>query len=226
MTRVGAHVKLERGGIMILYHGSPNKIVVPTFGLGEERHDYGKGFYLTADLNLAKEWAVCRPESESGFVHSFELDTDGLEIFDFEKENILCWLSELMKHRAAADSKRYRVLAEKFIAKYGKDTSDADVIKGWRANASYFYIAKAFVRDEVDIDILEELMQLGGLGIQWCLKSEKAYAHLKNLAEIIPVDYHEFNAKYNERDSKARINMMALIDSDKNNVEKVFSTLV
>ena len=39
MTRVGAHVKLERGGIMILYHGSPNKIVVPTFGLGEERHD-------------------------------------------------------------------------------------------------------------------------------------------------------------------------------------------
>jgi len=226
MTRVGAHVKLERGGIMILYHGSPNKIVVPTFGLGEERHDYGKGFYLTADLNLAKEWAVCRPESESGFVHSFELDTDGLEIFDFEKENILCWLSELMKHRAAADSKRYRVLAEKFIAKYGKDTSDADVIKGWRANASYFYIAKAFVRDEVDIDILEELMQLGGLGIQWCLKSEKAYAHLKNLDEIIPVDYHEFNAKYNERDSKARINMMALIDSDKNNVEKVFSTLV
>ena len=226
MTRVGAHVKLERGGIMILYHGSPNKIVVPTFGLGEERHDYGKGFYLTADLNLAKEWAVCRPESESGFVHSFELDTDGLEILDFEKENILCWLSELMKHRAAADSKRYRVLAEKFIAKYGKDTSCADVIKGWRANASYFYIAKAFVRDEVDIDILEELMQLGGLGIQWCLKSEKAYAHLKNLDEIIPVDYHEFNAKYNERDSKARINMMALIDSDKNNVEKVFSTLV
>ena len=211
---------------MILYHGSPNKIVVPTFGLGEERHDYGKGFYLTADLNLAKEWAVCRPESGSGFVHSFELDTDGLVIFDFEKENILCWLSELMKHRAAADSKRYRVLAEKFIAKYGKDTSDADVIKGWRANASYFYIAKAFVRDEVDIDILEELIQLGGLGIQWCLKSEKAYAHLKNLDEIIPVDYHEFNAKYNERDSKARINMMALIDSDKNNVEKVFSTLV
>lgn len=211
---------------MILYHGSPNKIVTPTFGLGEERHDYGKGFYLTADLNLAKEWAVCRPETESGFVHSFELDIDGLDIFDFEKENILCWLSELMKHRDAADSKRYRVLAEKFIAKYGKDTSAVDVIKGWRANASYFYIVKAFVRDEVDIDILEELMQLGGLGIQWCIKSEKAYQHLKKTEEIIPVDYHEFNAKYNERDTNARINMKTLIDSDKNKVEKVFSTLV
>ena len=38
-----------------------------------------------------------------------------------------------------------------------------DVIKGWRADASYFYIAKAFVRDEIDVEILEELLLLGGL---------------------------------------------------------------
>ena len=211
---------------MILYHGSPDKIVTPTFGLGEERHDYGKGFYLTADLELAKEWAVCKPDSESGYVHTFDLDTSALSVFDYEKENILCWLSELMKHRDAADSKRYKVLAPKFIAKYGKDTTSADVIKGWRANASYFYIAKAFVRDEVDIDILEELMQLGGLGIQWCLKSEKAFASIHKTGEIIPVDYHVFNQKYNQRDAEARIKMKELINSDKNKVEKVFSTLV
>lgn len=211
---------------MLLYHGSPNKIVVPKFGLGQERHDYGKGFYLTEDLNLAKEWAVCRPERESGFVHSFELDTDGLNIFDFEKEDILCWLCELMKHRDAADSKRYRMLSSKFIEKYGKDTDSVDVIRGWRANASFFYIAKAFVRDEVDIDILKELMQLVGLGIQFCIKSEKAYQHLHKIGQVISVDYHEFNAKYNERDANARIRMKELIDSDKNKVEKVFSTLV
>lgn len=211
---------------MILYHGSPEKIVTPTFGLGEERHDYGKGFYLTADLELAKEWAVCRPETESGYVHTFDFDTKDLFIFDYEKESVFCWLSELMKHREAADSKRYMMLAPKFIEKFGKDTSSADVIKGWRANASYFYIAKAFVRDEVDVDILEELMQLGGLGIQWCIKSEKAYKHLKKIGGLIPVDYHEFNAKYNERDSNARIKMKELIDSDRNMVEKVFSTLV
>ena len=211
---------------MLLYHGSPNKIVVPKFGLGQERHDYGKGFYLTEDLTLAKEWAVCRPERESGFVHSFELDTDGLNIFDFEKEDILCWLCELMKHRDAADSKRYRVLSSKFIEKYGKNTNSVDVIRGWRANASFFYIAKAFVRDEVDIDILKELMQLGGLGIQFCIKSEKAYQHLHKTGQVISVDYHEFNAKYNERDANARIRMKELIDSDKNKVEKVFSTLV
>lgn len=37
----------EVNPLLILYHGSPNKEVVPTFGLGEVRHDYGKGFYLT-----------------------------------------------------------------------------------------------------------------------------------------------------------------------------------
>ena len=82
------------------------------------------------------------------------------------------------------------------------------------------------MRDEVDIDILKELMQLGGLGIQFCIKSEKAYQHLHKTGQVISVDYHEFNAKYNERDANARIRMKELIDSDKNKVEKVFSTLV
>ena len=71
-----------------------------------------------------------------------------------------------MKHRDAADSKRYRMLAGKFIEKYGIDTAEYDVIKGWRANASYFNIAKEFVRDNIDMDILEELLSLDGLGIQ------------------------------------------------------------
>jgi len=37
-----------------LYHGSINSVVNPIYGLGNDRHDYGKGFYLTEDLNLAK----------------------------------------------------------------------------------------------------------------------------------------------------------------------------
>ena len=46
---------------IILYHGSPNKIVTPIFGGGDDKHDYGRGFYLTENIGLAKEWAVCRP---------------------------------------------------------------------------------------------------------------------------------------------------------------------
>lgn len=211
---------------LILFHGSPNEIVTPTFGLGNEKHDYGMGFYLTESIDLAKEWAVCRPDETNGWVHKFEFDTDGLKILDFQQINVLSWLAELMKHRDASDTKRYRVLAQKFIKKYGVDTTGYDVIKGWRANASYFYIAKEFVKDNIDVDILEDLLSLGGLGIQYCIKTEKAYARLREIpGSLQPVEYAEFNEKYNERDTNAREKMRELVDSDANKVTKVFSTL-
>jgi hypothetical protein len=212
---------------IILYHGTPDEIVAPRYGGGNDKHDYGRGFYLTEDIELAKEWAVCRPNEENGWVHKFELETDGLRILDFQQYDVLTWLAELMKHRDASDSRRYHMLAGRFIEKYGIDTGDYDVIKGWRANASYFYIAKEFVRDNIDVDILEELLSLGGLGIQYCVKSELAFSRLKELKdEMIAVDYAEFNSRYSQRDIEARRNMRDLIDSDANKVTNVFSTLL
>lgn len=212
---------------IVLYHGSPNKKITPTFGCGEEKHDYGKGFYLTEDRELAKEWAVCRPNEQNGWLHQYELEMDDLKVLDFEKLGILSWLAELMKHRDASDSKRYRVLAKKFVQKYGLDTTGFDVIKCWRADASYFFIAKEFVRDNVDIDILERLLRLGDLGIQYCIKSKKAYSKLKEIPDfLLSVSYDEFNKKYNQRDIETRTNMRNLINSDENKVIKVFSTLI
>ena len=211
---------------IVLYHGTLDKVFTPIYGKGNEKHDYGKGFYLTESIDLAKEWAVCRPNEENGWVHKYELDCKDLKVLDFQKLSVLTWLAELMKHRDAADSKRYRMLAAKFIEKYGVETEGYDVIKGWRANASYFYIAKEFVRDNIDIEILEELLSLGGLGIQYCIKSELAYSKLAEIEDgPISVDYSEFNEKYNERDIIARKKMRELVDSDANKVTNVFSTL-
>lgn len=99
---------------IILYHGSYEKQFTPIFGKGEDRHDYGRGFYLTENIELAKEWAVCRPDSANGWVHKYELDCTGLRIFNFQEYDILTWLAELMKHRVASDSKRYRMLSARF----------------------------------------------------------------------------------------------------------------
>ena len=33
---------------MILYHGSQVENFTPTYGLGNDTHDYGRGFYTTA----------------------------------------------------------------------------------------------------------------------------------------------------------------------------------
>lgn len=211
---------------IILYHGTSDKEITPTYGLGNDKHDYGRGFYLTDNIQLAKEWAVCKPNEANGWVHKFELECDELKILDFQKKDVLAWLAELMKHRDASDTKRYRMLSEKFIEKYGIDTSSYDVIKGWRANASYFYIAKEFVRDNIDIDILEDLLSLGGLGIQYCIKTELAYSKLHEIIDArIAVDYSEFSVKYNQRDIDARTKMRELVNSNANKVTNVFSTL-
>ena len=75
-------------GKIILFHGTADKVVVPTYGLGNDKHDYGKGFYLTENIELAKEWAVCRPDETNGYVHKFEIDIDGprKSIFKIKRE--------------------------------------------------------------------------------------------------------------------------------------------
>ena len=76
------------------------------------------------------------------------------------------------------------------------------------------------------MDILEELLSLGGLGIQYCIKTEAAYANLKEKKEeLLVVPYSEFNDRYNQRDVTARRRMRELVDSDANKVTKVFSNL-
>ena len=81
---------------VFLYHGTSDKIVTPFWGGGDDKHDYGRGFYLTDDMDLAKEWAVCKPNEENGWVHKYELDCEGLEILDFQERSIMSWLAELM----------------------------------------------------------------------------------------------------------------------------------
>lgn len=96
-----------------------------------------------------------------------------------------------MKHRDVADSKHYRMLAKKFIEKYGVDTNKYDVIKGRRANASYFYIAKEFVRYNLDMDILEELLYFGSLGIQYCIKSELVDSDANHVTKVFSTLFEE-----------------------------------
>ena len=166
-------------------------------------------------------------------MHKYELEIDGLKILDFQSENIFCQrvfkllYSSMVYGNSGIIPKRYRMLSKKFIEKYGIETKEYDVIKGWRANASYFYIAKAFVRDEIDVEILEELLLLGDLGIQYCIKSELAYSQLYEVGEeLSTVEFEAFNEKYNKRDITARRKMKELIDSDRNKVMNVFSTLM
>lgn len=206
-----------------LYHGSPNKICVPQYGYGEDKHDYGRGFYTTLDFELACEWAVCISQGQNGYVHKYILDAAELSILNLnETYGVLTWLAILAKHRSAATSKKYKLNEKKLIDKYyDKEIENFDVIIGYRADDSFFSFAKQAIRGEVDICLLEEIMQQGKLGYQIFLQSEKAFKHIKEIDKneegfYQEVDYQKYSNLYNGRDVKARDYVADLIESDKN----------
>ena len=214
--------------VMKLYHGSQVRDFVPTYGLGNDTHDYGRGFYTTADKELGKEWAVGQQADRDGWLHEYEADLGSLKVFDFADVGVLAWIAELMKHRPADNSPSYRRDSLRFVERYGVDLSEYDVIKGWRADASYFFIARMFVRNQVDVSILKQLLKLGDLGVQYFFKSERAFAALKeveNEKESVPLS--EYKAKFNDRDRVAHQRMHELVyDLARNPLTRVFSDLM
>ena len=85
---------------MILYHGSDKIIEKPIFGYGKETNDYGRGFYMTKDLELAKEWAA-RESTSNVYVNVYELDLNKLYLLDLDKVEgrVLKWIALLVKYR-------------------------------------------------------------------------------------------------------------------------------
>lgn len=206
-----------------LYHGSLNEIVIPKYGYGEDKHDYGRGFYTTLNPELAKEWAVCT-SGEDGYLHKYLLDTSELNVLDFHKryQDVLTWLAVLSKHRSGVNSKRDRITEQKLISKYyPADLESYDVIVGYRADDSFFSFAKQAIKGEVDIALLNEIMHTGKLGYQVFIQSEKAFSKvsevtLTNKTYYDVVNGNEYLSKYQNRDYDARKYVAELIDSDRN----------
>lgn len=174
--------------------------------------------YIFDNLDLAKEYSAANPNNTNAYVRKYELDLSNLKVLDFTEHSVLSWLAELMKHRDADGSKRYKVLSKEFISKYEIDTKSYDIIKGWIPNK---YLTKEFVRDNLDLDTLNKLLSSNILGIQYHLNSQKAFDNLIE-KELIPVDFKIFNQKYNVRD----LNIRRSINSNEYDYKNVFSRLL
>ena len=187
-----------------LYHGSDVIIGQPEYGKGKLNNDYGRGFYCTEDINLAREWACAK--NNDGYVNMYELDISEMNILNLNssKYNILNWLAVLTDNRTywqngsvAEEAKRY--LREHFLI----DISDYDVIIGYRADDSYFSFAQDFVAGVISLQKLSEAMQLGKLGEQIVLKSPLAFEKIQYVKSE-PVDMQAYYIKKIERERAAR----------------------
>ena len=160
----------------ILYHGSENIIEKPEFGKGARNNDYGKGFYCTENIELAKEWACAK--QNNGYANIYEFEMDGLDILNLNSPeyNILNWLAILADNRTYWQNGSISEQAKKYIKdNFLPDISGFDVIIGYRADDSYFSFAQDFVAGVISLQKLSEAMRLGKLGEQVVLKSLKAF---------------------------------------------------
>ncbi|MBR3378805.1 MAG: DUF3990 domain-containing protein, partial [Bacillus sp. (in: Bacteria)] len=95
---------------------------------------------------------------------------------DLNQYTILTWLAVLLENRTfdvetmlAKEAKQY--IIREFSVPYEK----YDIIKGYRADDSYFSFAQDFINGGISYSQLSKAMKLGKLGEQIVLKSRKSF---------------------------------------------------
>lgn len=190
---------------IIIYHGSSIIIEKPRFGDGNPRNDYGKGFYCTQSIELAKEWA-CTNDKFDGFVNKYIVNIDQLHILNLSASeyNILNWLAILLSNRTFAISNQITLRAKEYIDReFLPDYTKYDAIIGYRADDSYFSFAEDFINNTISLRQLEKAMHLGNLGEQFVLKSKKAFEKIEFI-ESETADKEIYFLKRMARDRAAR----------------------
>lgn len=165
---------------MILYHGSNKIIKSPVFGEGNPKNDYGLGYYCTEHLDLAKEWACS--EGKNGFANMYTINMEGLKILNLMSDDyhILNWLAVLLQNRTFVLKSGLPVDAKNYILdNYLPSYNSYDVIRGYRADDSYFAFTQDFINNTISLRQLRNAMYLGKLGEQIVLKSEKAFSCIR-----------------------------------------------
>lgn len=189
---------------MILYHGSKDIIEKPIYGQGKKYNDYGLGFYCTDNIELAKEWGISF--EKSGYANRYQIDCTGLTILDLndDKYCILHWLAILLSNREFDTPAGLALEAKEFLKKnFMLDYKKYDIIKGYRADDSYFSFAQDFINGTISYRQLNNAMHLGKLGIQYVLKSKEAFNRIV-FDGYEEADYKEWYAKKMKRDKSTR----------------------
>ncbi len=187
-----------------LYHGSEKIIEMPQFGYGKPNNDYGLGFYCTKEYDLAGEWAVSL--DRDGYINEYTIDMKGLSILELNSSKycVLDWLEILLENRRFDVQSDFGEEAMRFLREnYSTEYRSYDIIRGYRADDSYFSFAQDFLNNTISLGTLEKALRLGSLGEQTVLISKKAFDHVA-FSEYYKVEAFKNYPAKESRDKEAR----------------------
>ena len=209
---------------MKIYHGSPMEIPKPLLSKGKPNNDYGRGFYCTEDVEMAREWA-CKGKDPPGFANAYDLFMDDLSVLNLSAPGytILNWIAVLLANRTfALDSDIALEVRDYLIANFMPPVLESDVVIGYRADDSYFSYADSFVNNALSVLRLDEALHLGRLGMQVALRTERAFENLTYLGSE-QVSWDEYHPRYVARDSDARSQWRTAVKKGSRAADDIFA---
>ena len=129
-----------------------------------------------------------------------------MQVLDLEDgtHSVLEWLAILVNNRVVnvgvpIAQAAIEYLTENFLI----DLAPYDIVRGYRADDSYFSFVRSFVSNGLTVEQLETVMHLGSLGAQVVLKSPRAFERIR-FVDYETAPWEEFHRRRLNRDMAAR----------------------
>lgn len=157
-----------------LYHGTKVYFDEPNLKKAKNRKDFGKGFYLTTNLEQAMKWAVrMLPDNDKscvGYVYEYEFNTDNtkelnvMELLEYNKE----WLDFITPNRHEGEIEiAYDLIYDRMADSTGDElTRNIDL---------YWHKQKSAE------EVLRIIKFRDGKFDQYCFKTQKALSYIKRI---------------------------------------------
>lgn len=153
----------------LLYHGTDSKFLDYDYSLAKPNKDFGKGFYLTSNIEQATMWAK-RKNHDNYYVMVYDVDEAVLnnlsiyELLDYNKE----WLDFIVDCRINSVEKNDCDLILDRIADSVRGKEIADLLE-------------AYLHRVYSADYVLNKIKWTAKNDQWCFKTQKSITalHLK-----------------------------------------------
>jgi hypothetical protein len=146
---------------LVVYHGSSVEVKEPSLDYGRYDADFGVGFYVTLDYEMAEKWAAIKKIS---IVNEYELDLDKLNGIEFGLDK--GWLDFIVQNRSG--NKRTDI-----------DLSDIDYIMGATADDKLFSVIEQYEDNLIDVESAIKAMNAMKIGKQIALRTGDAIDAIK-----------------------------------------------